>query len=357
MKKLSQITSSCFRKTHDHKEIDLFCLKNRTGCEITVTNFGARIVELWVPDRNGRFADVVLGHDHIDQYIHYEGERFLGSAIGRFGNRIANGRFELNGTEYQLPLNDGPNSLHGGNKGFDMVVWGVEQPDDLTLEFSYLSADGEEGYPGNLEVKMIYRLTEDNELLIDYHAVTDRNTVVNLTHHSFFNLKGEGSGSINDHILTINAGKYLPVDARLIPTGEEAAVEGTPMDFREPVAIGKRVAQEFPQLLLAKGYDHNWILDRKTADEQEFAASVYEPESGRFLEVWTTQPGIQFYGGNFFDGRTKGKNGKLYEYRTAFALETQHYPDSPNHPGFPSVVLSPGEVYRHTCKYKFGVKN
>jgi aldose 1-epimerase len=352
----SKINRSAFQGEIDGKKADLFLLRNGNGYEMSVTNFGARVVSLWSPDRKGQLADIVLGHDTLEEYVHFKGERFLGAAIGRFGNRIAKGRFQLDGVEYRLPLNDAPNSLHGGNKGFDMVVWDVEQPDAQTLIFSYHSEDGEEGYPGNLQTRMTYHLNDNNEWHIVYEATTDRTTAVNLTHHSFFNLAGEGTGAISEHVLQINADSFLPVDASLIPTGI-ASVEGTPMDFRIPAAIGKRLGQEDAQLLLARGYDHNWVLNRATATETEFAASVYEPVSGRTVEVWTSQPGIQFYGGNFFDGSTLGKGGKPYHFRTAFALETQHFPDSPNQPQFPSSVLHPGETYRQECVYKFGIQN
>jgi aldose 1-epimerase len=352
----SKVSRSRFQTVIDGKAVDLFYLQNGNGMEITVTNFGARVVEFWTPDRNGQFADIVLGHDSLEEYLHFVGERYLGATIGRFGNRIARGKFRLDGIDYQLPLNDGPNSLHGGDKGFDMVVWDALQPNPQTLVFSYLSADGEQGYPGTLRVEMTYHLSNGNEFVITHRAVTDKTTVVNLTHHSFFNLAGEGTAPVNDHILQINADKYLPADETLIPTGEEATVEGSPMDFRTPTAIGKRQDADYRQLVLAKGYDHNWIINRKTGCEAEWAASVYEPVSGRTLEVWTTEPGIQFYGGNFFDGKTIGKGGKPYHFRTSFALETQHYPDSPNQPQFPSVLLRPGETYRHVCTYKLGVR-
>lgn len=345
-----------FQTTIDGKTTDLYTLKNKNGIEITVTNFGAHVVEIWTPDKNGQFEDIVLGHDNVDAYVNYKGERFLGATIGRYGNRIKVGKFQLDGVEYQLPLNDGPNSLHGGNKGFDMVVWDAKQVNDQKLELAYLSKDMEEGYPGNLDVKMTYELTDDNEFIITHRATTDKKTVLNLTHHSFFNLHGAGNGSINDHVLTLNADRFTPVDSTLIPTGELATVEGTPMDFRQPTAIGERVNQDFEQLKFGHGYDHNWVISRKTDNETELAATVYEPQSGRVLEVFTTEPGIQFYGGNFFDGSMKGKGGKSYDYRASIALETQHFPDSPNQPNFPSTVLNPGENYYHVCVYKFGVR-
>ncbi|WP_353125172.1 aldose epimerase family protein [Parapedobacter pyrenivorans] len=347
---------SDFRKDVSGKAVDLYYLKNKNGLEMAVTNFGARVVELWVPDRNGDFADVVLGHNHIDKYVNYQGERFLGATIGRFGNRIANGEFTLGAERYEVVRNEGSNSLHGGLKGFDMVVWDAKQLSENEIEFTYISEDGEEGFPGTLSVTMTYRLSDSNAFEIVHKATTDKQTVLNLTHHSFFNLHGEGNGSINDHVLSINALSYTPVDSVLIPTGELASVENTPMDFREAIAIGSRVNDDFEQLKLGGGYDHNWVLNRATPTEVELAATVYEPVSGRFMEVLTTEPGIQFYGGNFFDGKVTGKSGKPYSYREALALETQHFPDSPNQPGFPSTELKPGEEYRHVCVYKFSVK-
>lgn len=353
---LSEVNRADFQTVVDGKPVDLYYLKNAAGLGMTVTNFGARVVELFAPDRNGNFADIVLGHDNIDAYVNYKGERFLGATIGRYGNRIAEGKFTLDGKEYTVPVNDGPNSLHGGTKGFDMVVWDTEQPDAQTLIFTYLSKDGEEGYPGNLTVKMTYRLTDDNEFIVTHEAETDAKTVVNLTHHSFFNLHGAGVGTVNDHEMMIAADRYTPVDSVLIPTGELPDVEGTPMDFRRPTTIGARVDNDFEQLKLGHGYDHNWVLTRKTDNGLELAATVYDPVSGRYMEVLTTEPGIQFYGGNFFDGTIVGKGGKTYDFRASLALETQHFPDSPNQPAFPSTVLEPGRPYSHTCVYKFSVK-
>jgi len=347
---------SDFQATVDGKQTDLFYLKNKNGIEMAVTSFGARVVELCVPDKNGQFEDIVLGHSNISNYVNFQGERFLGGTIGRYGNRIAKGRFELNGIDYQLPLNDKPNSLHGGGKGFDMVVWNTKQIDDIKLEFAYFSKDGEEGYPGNLQVTMTYQLTDNNEFIITHSAITDKSTVINLTHHSFFNLHGAGNGTINDHILIINADKYTPIDAVFIPRGDIADVEGTPMDFRTPTKIDNRLSVDFEQLKFAGGYDHNWVLNRKTENDVELAATVYEPASGRCMEVLTTEPGIQFYGGNFFDGKIVGKSGYSNNYRGSFALETQHFPDSPNHSEFPTTVLNPGKKYTHVCIYKFVTK-
>lgn len=354
--KYSKMKREDFQTTVDDKKTDLYTLKNKNGVEITVTNFGARVVEIWAPDRNGNFEDIVLGHDHVDKYMHFKGERFLGATIGRYGNRIDKGQFTLDSVSYQLPVNDKPNSLHGGTNGFDMVVWDAVQEDPRKLTFSYLSKDGEEGYPGNLNVKMTYELTDDNEFKITHTATTDKKTVLNLTHHSFFNLHGAGNGMINDHELMINADKFTPVNEVLIPTGEQLAVAGTPMDFQKPAPIGERVNADYEQLKFGHGYDHNWILKRKTDHDLELAATVYEPQSGRLLEVWTTEPGIQFYGGNFFDGSMIGKGGKAYNFRASLALETQHFPDSPNQPSFPSTVLMPGETYNHVCVYKLAAK-
>lgn len=352
----SKMKREDFQTTVDGKKTDLYILKNKNGVEISVTNFGARVVEIWVPDRDGNFEDIVLGHDHVDKYIHFKGERFLGATIGRYGNRIDKGRFELDSVSYQLPVNDEPNSLHGGTKGFDMVVWDAEPEGAQKLNLSYLSKDGEEGYPGNLSVKMTYELTDNDEFIITHSAVTDKKTVLNLTHHSFFNLHGAGNGSINDHKLMINADKFTPINEVLIPTGEQLAVSGTPMDFQEPTLIGERVNSDDEQLKFGHGYDHNWVLKRKTANELELAATVYESHSGRLLEVWTTEPGLQFYGGNFFDGSMIGKGGKSYDFRASLALETQHFPDSPNHSDFPSTVLMPDEIYNHVCVYKFATR-
>jgi len=354
---LSKVNRADFQTMVDGKPTDLYVLKNKNGIEITVTNFGGRIVELFAPDREGKFTDIVLGHDHIDKYVNYgSAERFLGSTIGRYGNRIANGNFSLDGVEYALAVNNGPNSLHGGIKGFDMIVWDAIQINGQTIQFRMVSPDGDEGYPGTLTVEMTYELNDANELIITHKAKTDKKTVVNLTHHSFFNLHGAGHGTINDHVMTIYASQFVPVDSTLIPDGPIAPVEGTPMDFRKATVIGDRVDDDFIQLRYGRGYDHCWVLDRKTPSALEQAAVVYEPVSGRVLEVWTTEPGMQFYGGNFFDGSFKGKEGLPYHFRGSLALETQHYPDSPNRPDFPSTTLVPGQNYFHQCVYKFGVK-
>lgn len=340
-----------FQTTIGGKKTDLFILANAAGIEICATNFGARIVSWLAPDRDGNLADIVLGHDGIAEYIAAP-DSYFGSAIGRYGNRIAGGAFTLDGIEYRIPINNGGNALHGGPIGFESRVWDARQTGGAEVEFHLLSEDGDQGFPGNLDVTMVYALTNDNELKITYRATTDKPTVVNLTHHSFFNLRGAGGGSINDHIMMINADSYTPVTKALIPTGEIAPVAGTPLDFRQPAAIGARVDAASEQLENSGGYDHNWVLN-KSGDSPQLAARVVEPQSGRTLEVFTTEPGIQFYAGNFLDGKTRGKGGKTYGYRTAFCLETQHFPDSPNRKNFPSTVLRPGETYAQTCVYKF----
>lgn len=354
---LALVDANNFKATIDGKQVDLYTLTNENGMAMQVTNFGGHVVSLWAADKNGHFDDVVLGHNTLDEYINHEGERFIGCVVGRYANRIANGQFSLNDTIYNLPQNNNGQSLHGGLKGIDLVVWNVDTVADNMIRLSYLSPDGEEGYPGNLKIEMAYTLTPDNEFKIEYNATTDKPTVVNLSHHGFFNLKGEGKGTINDHILTINADSITPVNEVLIPFGKHQAVAGTPFDFREGTAIGARVNTEGDeQLKNGQGYDHNWVLNRTTADGIELAATVYEPQSGRVLEVLTDQPGIQFYGGNFFDGKGKGKYGATYNYREAMALETQKFPDSPNQPSFPSTVLNPGETYKQTCIYRFSTK-
>lgn len=348
------IPAAKFDTTVDGKQVKLYYLKSNGNVQVAITNYGAKIVALLSPDKQGKLADVELGYDNIAQYISTK-ERYYGGIVGRYGNRIAKGKFKVDGKEYTLAVNNGQNHLHGGKKGFNDVVWDAEQPDAHTLKLHYLAKDGEEGYPGNLDITLTYELTDSNELKINYQATTDKATVVNLTNHSFFNLHGAGNGDINDHIMMINADKYTPVDSTLIPTGKLEAVKGTPMDFTTPTAIGDRADNDFEQLKFGKGYDHNYVLNKK-GNELSLAATVLEPQSGRYLEVWTTEPGVQFYGGNFLDGTDRGKEGKIYVHRGAFCLETQHYPDSPNQPSFPSVVLKPGQTYTSTCVYKFGVK-
>ncbi len=345
-----------FNTTIDGKQVSLYTLSNKQGTTMQVTNFGARVVALWTADRDGAMADIVLGYENIDRYVNNHGERFLGATIGRYGNRIADGRFTLDSVDYQLSTYDNGQCLHGGDKGFDMVVWSVDSLSEDYIAFSYLSRDMEEGFPGNLSVQMTYELTPDNEFRVTHRATTDKPTPVNLTHHSFFNLLGEGGGTINEHVLTINADHYTPVNENLIPLGSHANVGGSPFDFRTPTAIGSRLGEDDQQFDNCRGYDHNFVLNRRSVDGLELAATVYEPQSGREMQVLTTEPGLQFYGGNFFDGSTVGKTGKALKFRESFALETQHFPDSPNQPTFPSTILRPGEEYHHICVYRFSAR-
>ena len=332
------------------ESLQVFELANRNGIKLTATNFGGKVISLWVPDRNGVAADIVLGYDEVHHYL--EGNPHFGALIGRFANRIANGRFELDGKVYSLDINNRNNALHGGRNGFHNVVWKVEESSTSYLRLSYFSQSGEEGYPGNLKVEVEYRLTSDNEFIIEYRAQTDADTPVNFTHHSFFNLAGEGQGNILNHELSINANRFCPVDENLIPTGTLQVVKGTAFDFEKPQNIGARILQSEPQLALGNGYDHTWVLN-KTNHELSFAARVLEPASGRVMEIFTTEPGLQFYSGNFLDGSDKGKGGKSYGFRSAFCLEAQHFPDSPNQPAFPSTILQPGEIYRQTTVHRF----
>ena len=350
------IKKTVFGKTTDGKEIELYVLTNKNGLEATVTNFGGDLVALKVPDRGGKLGDVVLGYDSLDGYRN--DKNFFGGTIGRYGNRIAKGKFVLDGVTYTLARNNGENHLHGGIDGFNKVVWQAKEvpsKEGPSVQLNYLSKDGEEGYPGNLSVQVTYTLTESNELKIDYRATTDKDTVVNLTNHSYFNLAGPG-GDILEHQLMIQADQFTPVDAGLIPTGELRNVQGTPFDFRKQTAIGARIEQSDEQLKLGKGYDHNWILNRAGKNGLMLAARVYEGKTGRQMEVWTIEPGIQFYSGNFLDGTIHGKGGQNYGHRSGFCLETQHFPDSPNHPKFPSTVLKPGAQYRTTTIYKFSAR-
>ena len=334
-------------------QLTVYTLGNSSGLSMSVTNFGGRIVSLFVPDKDGTASNIVLGYDSLKQYL--TGNPYFGAIIGRYGNRIAKGKFSLEGKEYLLAINNGRNALHGGPRGFHNQCWQAEpfqNEGSDALELRYASTEGEEGYPGTLKVKVVYTLTDQNELVIDYEATTDKATVINLTQHSFFNLAGEGSGDILNHELTINADRYTPVDDGLIPTGELKRVTGTPFDFQNPHTIGERINQQDQQLTFGKGYDHNWVLNKKS-NELALAAVVKESVSGRVMEVWTTEPGLQFYSGNFLDGRDMGFGGKPYNFRSAFCLEAQHFPDSPNHDAFPSTVLKPGEVYRQKTIYKF----
>lgn len=334
------------------EEVTVFWLTNEAGMTVSITNYGGIIQSIMVPDRDGNFTNVILGFKTLDRYL--EGHPYFGNITGRYANRIARGTFELEGETYELAINNEPNTLHGGDKGFDKYVWDAEVLDDAVgVRLSRTSPDGEEGYPGTLEVEVTYTLTDANELQIDYLATTDAPTVVNLTNHAYFNLAGEGNGSILDHELQLMASNYTPVDETLIPTGEIATVSGTPMDFTAPHAIGERIRDNFGQLVIGRGYDHNYVLDREDDDSLQLAARVVEPTSGRVLEVLTTEPGIQFYSGNFLDGSVIGASGRMYRQGDGFALETQHYPDSPNQPDFPTTVLNPGEEFRSTTVYAF----
>ncbi|HSO87601.1 MAG TPA: aldose epimerase family protein [Draconibacterium sp.] len=348
------IDEDTFKTEHDGKSVVLFTLKNANGLVAQITNYGGKVINLWTPDKNGDFADIVIGYETSAEYLNTS-EIYYGTLIGRYGNRIANGQFTLNDSVYTLARNNGENHLHGGIKGFNNVVWDAKKLDDQTLELTYLSVDGEEGYPGNLNVKVVYKLTNDDELKVEYWATTDKPTPINLTQHSFFNLKGAGNGDVNDHIMQIMADAYTPVDSTLIPTGEIAPVDGTQFDFRTPTTIGDRINDEHIQLKYGNGYDHNWVLN-KAETGFTHAAKVVEPASGRTLEVFTNEPGMQFYGGNFMTGKDTGKGGKMFAFRGAFCLETQHFPDSPNKPEFPSTILNPGEEYNSVCVYKFGVE-
>ena len=346
------IPASDFDAVVDGKEVKLYTLK-AGDLTMQVTNFGGRVVSLWTPDKDGNHEDIVLGYNNIDKYVNNPGERFLGAVVGPYANRIADGSYTIGDQTYNFPQNNNGQTLHGGLKGLDMVVWDVFAADDTTLVLTYTHPDGQDGMPGNLEIFMTYTLTSSNEFKVEYLAQTDKPTHVNLSHHSFFNLKGEGNGTINDHILYINGSWTTPVNEVLIPFGEVADVTGTPFDFRKPKAIETDLYIDDAQLNNGAGYDHNWVLDRQTPDQLELAASVLEPSSGRYMEVWTDQPALQFYGGNFFDGSTTGKYGKTLNYRESIALETQKYPDTPNHPNFPSTLLNPGEEYEHVCVYRF----
>jgi aldose 1-epimerase len=353
-----KLQASEFGKTSEGVSVYRYVLTNNKGVEAVVISYGATLVSLKVPDRNGKAADIVLGYDNLDAYE--QGKSYFGATIGRYGNRIARGEFTLDGTVFRLPKNDGPNSLHGGMRGFNKRVWTAvdrSRADAQVLELSYTSADSEEGYPGTLKVKVTYTLpAETSELRIDYTATTDKDTVVNLTNHSYFNLSGDLSKEIVDHQLLLRAPQFTPVDSTLIPTGELRAVRGTPFDFTKPTVIGARINQDDEQLKFGKGYDHNWVLEKAEKTGLRLAAEVFEPTNGRVLQVLTTEPGIQFYSGNFLDGTAKGKGGQLYAHRTGFCLETQHFPDSPNHPNFPSTVLKPGETYRTSTVLRFSTR-
>jgi aldose 1-epimerase len=349
-----QISTQPFGQTKDGTAVDLYTLRNASGAEARISTYGGLVISLKVPDRNGQLGDVVLGYDNLDGYL--KETPYFGALIGRYGNRIAKGKFTLDGQQYTLAINNSPNALHGGLKGFDKVVWEARiraNPDGPSLQLRYKSKDGEEGYPGNLSVTAVYTLTEDNALKLEYTATTDKDTVVNLTQHSYFNLAGKGD--ILNHQVMMPADKFTPVDSTLIPTGELRPVDGTPFDFRTPTAIGARIGQTDEQLKFGGGYDHNWVIS-KPMGQLGLMARVSEPTSGRVLEVLSTEPGLQFYTGNFLDGKITGKGGWVYQFRNGFCMEPQHYPDSPNQPSFPSVVLKPGQVYKNTIIFKFSVR-
>jgi len=344
--------------TVDGKKVMLYTLTNKNGLVAKITNYGGIITELWVPDKNGKVGDIVLGYDHLDDYV--KATPYFGCLVGRYGNRIGAGKFTLDCKEYKLAQNNNGNHLHGGNKGFDKVVWTakeVKNKNGVGLELKYTSRDGEEGYPGTLKVTVVYMLTNNDELTVEYKATTNKKTVCNLTQHNYYNLGGPSSGTILEHQLMLNAKFFTPTDKGLIPTGEILKVAETPMDFTKPFAIGARVNEDYEPLKFGGGYDHNWILDK--ADHQcelTLAAKLSEPKSGRVMEVWTDQPAIQFYCGNFLDGTNVGKGGHAYQHRTGLCLETQHYPDSVHHSHFPATLLKPGETYRETTVYKFLVE-
>ncbi|HEU5068898.1 MAG TPA: aldose epimerase family protein [Verrucomicrobiae bacterium] len=338
--------------TADGQEVDLYTLSNKRGAVATIMNYGGIVTSLKVPDENGNLVDVVLGYDNLDGYL--TNSPYFGALIGRYGNRIAKGKFTLDGVAYSLATNNYPNALHGGVKGFDKRVWTatpMETKDGPALKLTYHSADMEEGYPGNLNVTAVYTLTDDNALKLVFTATTDKDTIVNLTHHSYWNLSGRGD--ILDHLVYINADKFTPVDATLIPTGELRPVQGTPFDFTKPTAIGARINADDPQIKYGPGYDHNWVVNQKKPGQLTLDARVTSPDSGITMEVYSTEPCLQFYAGNFLDGTITGKGGRVYNFRNAFCMEPQHAPDSPNEPSWPSVVLKPGQTYHNTIIYKF----
>jgi aldose 1-epimerase len=355
----TDITSKPFGKTKSGEAVQLYTLRNANGCEAEIINYGGIVVSLKVPDRDGKLGDVVLGFKTLREYE--TKSPYFGCLVGRYGNRIAGGKFTLEGKTYQLAQNDGKNHLHGGKAGFDKVVWSakpLQTKRGPALELKYLSKDGDENYPGNLDVTAVYTLTNRNELRVDFTATTDKATIVNLTHHSYFNLAGEGNGTILDHLVTINASRFTPIDKTLIPTGELRSVKGTPFDFTKPHAIGERVNAKNEQIKFGLGYDHNWVVNRPIPFPGILPkhVKVEEPTTGRTMEVLSTEPGVQFYCGNFLDGTLVGKSGKKYPYRSGFCFEPQHFPDSPNKPNFPSTVLKPGKTYKNTIVYRFGAK-
>lgn len=351
----SGLHSDAFVKTIGEMQTGLYVLTNKNGCEATVTNYGAKIISLMVPDKDGALVDVVLGHPNIDDYLNSE-EPYFGAVCGRTANRIAHGKFVLNGKKYQLAVNNGPNSLHGGLKGFNAVVWKVIKTTENKIELNYLSKDGEEGYPGNLNVTIIYTLTDDNALDIQYKATTDQATILNITNHSYFNLSGEGDPSIGDHELILESDYYLPTDDTAIPYGKAEKVAGTPMDFSIMHTIGARINEDFEQLIFGKGYDHTYILNRKGVDEYAYFGKCRSPKTGITMKMYTSEPGVQIYTGNWMTGSFEAKNGNRYPERSAVCFETQHYPDSINKPEYPSVVLNPGNTFNSRTTYKFEVE-
>ena len=345
-----------FGRLPDGRDVELFTLTNARGVEVRAMTYGGIITALRTPDRDGRLDDVVLGYDNLAGYL--KETPYFGAIVGRYANRIARGQFTLDGSTYQLARNNGPNTLHGGVRGFDKVLWTAEPfegDSGVGVRLRYTSPNGEEGYPGTLAVRVAYTLTPRNELVVDYEATTDKATPINLSQHSYFNLHGAGRGDILDHLLTLDASAFTPVDSTLIPTGELAPVAGTPFDFRSATAIGARIGQQDTQLRYGLGYDHNWVLDRGGRSGLVHAARLADPSTGRTLDITTTEPGIQFYSGNFLDGTITGKEGRVYRHRTGLCLETQHFPDSPNHPNFPTTILRPGETYRSRTVFTFGV--
>lgn len=354
MQTKSGLTPSHFDGIVDEKVVKLYTLTNKNGLEATVLNYGAKIVSLCVPDKSGKFVDVVLGHNNLEEYLNSE-EPYFGAVCGRTGNRIAKGQFTLDGVTYKLAINNGPNNLHGGIKGFNSVVWDAKQLDAQTLELTYLSKDGEEGFPGNLSVKIIYKLTNDNSFDIDYEATTDKNTIINLTNHSYFNLSGAGDKSVYDHVLTIRASDYLPTDDTAIPYGKPESVIGTPFDFTTPHEIGERIDEDVEQIRFGNGYDHTFVLDKKDG-ALDVAVFCYSPKTGIEMEILTTEPGVQLYTGNWMSGNFEGKFGKRYPARSAVCFETQHFPDSINKPEYPSVVLKADDVFRSKTIHSFSVR-
>jgi aldose 1-epimerase len=347
------MTSSVFGKLPDDRDVLRHTLMNRTGMSAQVIDYGATIISLRAPDRSGKMDDVVLGYDSLQEYM--DGTAYLGAIVGRYGNRIGKGQFQLDGKQYQLTINDGENHLHGGEIGFNKVLWQSKRMNPASVEFQYIGKDGEEGYPGAVTLKVAYTLTDRNELCIHYEGTTDKPTILNPTQHSYFNLSGSFTNTIVDHVLTIEADRFTPVDKGLITTGQLADIANTPLDFRTPTAIGLRINDPFEQMAIGKGYDHNWVL-RGAAGQVRKAAELFEPESGRLMIMYTDQPGVQFYSGNFLDGMARGKNGVACQRRTGLCLEAQAYPDTPNKPQFPPVTLRPGQVYRQDTVYQFSTK-